>query len=108
MRRVYGYKKRNHASGKRYQDGINAQARSDKDIVINSAVLVAEPEDEVIEIKSREPVAPVQEPEVVIEEEDPDEDTGDLPKHLTDFMPTAAMNPEAVANAPEEADPEAE
>lgn len=33
MKRVYGYKRRDHASGKRYQDGMGAQAKGEVAVI---------------------------------------------------------------------------
>jgi len=129
MRRVYGYKRRDHACGKRYQDGKQSQARSDKPLVIENRSIgaaVAESGEE-LELKlglgvrateptvnvkmgddSVDPENPVQpEPETSIAgpAEDPDNDTGELPGHLTGFMPTTVMAP-AAGDQPNEAGPE--
>lgn len=122
MRRVYGYKRRDHASGKRYQDGKNSQARSDKPLVIENrqleqaggeelelktglGVVVAAPVLGDDSVDPENPVQPEPETSVAGPAEDPDNDTGELPGHLTGFMPTAVMSP-AAGDQPNESGPE--
>jgi hypothetical protein len=124
MRRVYGYKKLNQA-GRRYQDGIGAQAKGDAPIVINgkeetvaTATAVAE---EVIEVKTPAAKAKITEapvpvmvpetPKVQTLDEDTSDATGPLPEHMTSFMPsvqnndaTADTDPVKVATEEEAAD----
>ena len=113
MRRVYGYMRRNFASGKRYQDGQNAQAKSDAPLVIEKqsvGTAVAEIGEE-IELKvgagivvpesTGKSVDDSVDQENQVEQglpaqpEDSANDTGDLPGHLTGFMPTDALQPAA-------------
>jgi hypothetical protein len=97
MRRVYGYKRRNHACGKRYQDGINAQAKSDKAVVIDNTVLVdtAVLDGEELDLTPAAGVAkpqPAKEPTkilanpVPLKDDAQEDEIGDLPKHMTNFM----------------------
>lgn len=135
MRRVYGYKRRDHAGGKRYQDGQDAQARGDAPIVIETQTLgtaVAEAGEEIdLKVGAGVVVAPAASTgksvddsvdsedqvekgspvQAEAEAADPENDTGELPGHLTGFMPTEAMQPAAgdlPATPDDKIDPDAE
>jgi len=118
MKRVYGYKRRHAASGRRYQDGYGAQTRAEKDKVIEGTALVDAPvvEKLVEEVEIADHAAVRAQPPVVeqliddtnedhdivpaenqlgiVEEELPKEmQVGDLPDHLTGFMDMDAKRP---------------
>ena len=102
MKRVYGYKRRHAAAGRRYQDGENAQQRSDPDKVINQEVFGNEDagDGEVemeVEISSRAASEVERQPEIpVVDDTDEDEviNTPDEVKEDTDEVAAPDPDPE--------------
>lgn len=92
MKRIYGYKRRNETKH-RYQ-GSDKPETTEPAVVINNEPLMSTftEFDEEVELKVGAGVAKTEAP-TAPQVEETEEDTGELPKHFTSFMPTDNVKP---------------